>query len=271
MIIETLQYLLTPCSWTLRRLGYLNSQIGLGLRAGRCRRAWRPHLERTRNVIRAAAAECETRRKALVFGSGYLLDLPLADLAKTFRQVVLVDVVHPLRSYAAAAWYRNVRLLRADVTNTALELARVANDRSRPLPRSQPSLFLDDPEVDFVVSLNLASQLPVMPAIYLEKQKVRSDDEINAFAQDLLRAHFDYLQRLPGRVVLITDIEKLQVDCLDQIVNRYDILYEVEFPWECQTWTWELAPRGEINRDFSYHRTVCAVPDVKRAKRIESE
>ena len=128
MILELVEYLITPCSRAMRRLGYLRGQLGIKVRHRQCRRAWRHHLQRTQATIRAAALECPRRRKAVILGSGLLLDIPLADLAHTFREVILVDVVHPLRAYLNAARYRNVRLVRTDVSATAADLARIAND-----------------------------------------------------------------------------------------------------------------------------------------------
>lgn len=263
MILELIEYLATPCSWTVRKLGYLNGQLGIKVRHRQCRRAWRGHLERTRQVIRAAILECPQRRKAVVLGSGLLLDVPLADLAATFREVVLVDVVHPISVHLAARWYGNVTLLRSDVTGTAAELVQAARDPSRPLPRSAPQLFCDDPEVDYVVSVNLLSQLPYVPSYYLEKRS-RSGPEIDAYARDLIDAHLDYLHRLPGTVTLITDVEKLKVDQEGTIAERFDILYGVPLPWPGDEWTWEHVPLGHVSPDFAWQRRVCAVSNIKR-------
>lgn len=264
MILELIEYLTTPCSWTARKLGYLNGQIGIKVRHRQCRRAWKAHLERTKQVIRAAILDCPQRRKAVVLGSGLLLDVPLADLAATFDEVVLVDVVHPISVYLAKLWYRNVRLVRADVTGTAAELPRVARNPQLPLPHAVPQLFCDDPEVDYVVSVNLLSQLPYIPTYYLENT-ARSESEINTYARDLIDAHLDYLRRLPGAVTLITDVEKLKIDSAGRIVERFDILYGARLPWQTVEWTWEHVPLKHVSTEFAYHRRVCAVKNVKSA------
>ncbi|MBS0204114.1 MAG: hypothetical protein JSS49_14505 [Planctomycetes bacterium] len=262
VILELIEYLATPCSWTARKLGYLNGQLGIKVRHRQCRRAWQGHLERTRNIIRAAILDCPQRRKAVVLGSGLLLDVPLSDLSATFDEVVLVDVVHPLSVYLTARWYRNVTLLQADVTSTAAELARAARDASIPLPHAFPQLFCDDARVDYVVSVNLLSQLPYVPSHYLEKNS-RPEAEIEAYGRDLIESHLDYLRRLPGVVTLITDVEKLKLDRAGEIVDRYDILYGATIPWPADEWRWEHVPLGHVASDFSYHRRVCAVKNVK--------
>lgn len=264
MILELIEYLTTPCSWTARRLGYLNSQLGIKVRHRQCRRAWKGHLERTRQVIRTAILDCPQRRTAVVLGSGLLLDIPLSDLAATFRKVVLVDVVHPLSVYLTSRWYRNVTLVRADVTGCAADLVKVAADPQRPLPRSLPQLFCDDQDVDYVVSVNLLSQLPYVPAHYLSKTQ-RQESEIDDYAHHLITSHLDYLQRLPGVVTLITDVEKRQVDRTGAVTDRFDILYGVRLPWQADEWTWDHVPLGNLSPDYGYQRRVCAVKDVHQA------
>jgi hypothetical protein len=263
MILELVEYVLTPCSLAMRRLGYLRGQLGIKVRHRQCRRAWREHLKRTQSAIRAGLLECSQRRKAVVMGSGLLLDVPLADLSAMFREVILVDVVHPLRAYVATWRYRNVRLLRADVTETAAELARVAKIPQAPLPQAAPQLFCDDPEIDYVVSVNLLSQLPYIPSLYLAKSPHRAEQEIDDYAVSLIHAHLDYLTRLPGVVTLITDIEKIQVDAEGREIDRFDILYGVKLPWTGEEWTWEHVPVGHLSREHAYLRRVCAVTNVK--------
>jgi hypothetical protein len=146
-------------------MGYLYELVGIKSRFGRCRTAWTPHLQRTRSVIRRAAERCPQRRKAVVLGSGLLLDVPLDDLARDFREVVLVDLIHPLRTRWRRRRFANVTLLRADVSGVAEQVYRMAKVSSANLPRVEPSLFVGDDRVDLVVSVNLISQLPHVPAV----------------------------------------------------------------------------------------------------------
>ena len=262
MILELAEYLLTPCSRAFRRVGYLRGQLGIKVRHRQCRHAWQPHLERTKAAILSAIQSCPQRRKAIILGSGRLLDVPLRELSRMFREVVLVDAVHPLSAYAAAAWYRNVRLVRADVTGTAEELIRVANRPEQPLPRAIPSLFCDVADIDYVASVNLLSQLAYLPGIYLERGQ-RTEAEIEAYSHSLLAAHLGYLQRLPGVVSLITDVEKLVIDKRGQVTERIDILHGVTLPDSGEEWTWHHVPLNLLSQEFAYDRRVCALANVK--------
>jgi hypothetical protein len=262
MILELAEYLLTPCSRAFRNVGYLRGQLGIKVRHRQCRRAWQPHLDRTKSAILAAIKECPQHRKAVILGSGRLLDIPLRELSRAFHEVILVDAVHPLNAYAVAAWYRNVRLVRADVTDTAEKLTQVARQPDQPLPRATPMRFCDDEEIDYVASVNLLSQLAYLPGLYLAKGE-RSDADVEAYSRSLVESHLDYLCRLPGVVSLITDVEKLVVNPRGKVTERIDILNGIRLPWKCEEWTWSHVPLRLLSPDFAYDRRVCAVANVK--------
>jgi hypothetical protein len=265
MLAEALEYLLTPCPRVARRMGYLYEVIAIKARYARCRKAWAPHLERTKSVLRAAMARCQQRRKAVVLGSGMLLDVPLDELARDFRQVFLVDLVHPLGARWRRRRFANVITLTADVTNTAEALLQVAKQPREPLPVSRPTLFLEAEEVDLVASVNLLSQLTYLPSEFLRRVGNRSDQEISEFSRDLIRAHLDYPHRLPGVVALVADVEQQKLSRDGSVVARTDTLHGIELPWRGDEWVWPLAPRPEAHREFSYHRHVVGVADVKAA------
>lgn len=262
MLGELFRYLVTPCPRYVRAMGYLHEQISIKARHDRCSRAWEPHLERTKTIIRAAVQQCQTRRKAVVFGSGMLYDVPLPELAAAFAQVVLVDVVHPL----GAGWrLANVTAPAADVTGVAETVHRLAKRGGEPLPRLTPSLFCDDPEVDLVASVNLLSQLAYLPCKYLTDAGVYPAAEVTAFGRDLVLAHIDYLKRLPGVVALICDLERLTVDRTGALTERQSALRGVSLPWTGEEWTWDLAPRPEASPIHTYQRRVVGVVNVKAA------
>jgi hypothetical protein len=246
-------------------MGYLRELLDIRARREQCWWAWEPHLRRTRAVIRAAMNQCAARRKAVVLGSGMLHDVPIDDLASTFREVVLVDIVHPLAARRRRRRFANVHLLTADVTGTVEAVYRLAKVPGAPLPRAAPDLFLDDPEVDLVASVNVLSQLPYFPAKFLSGAGVHPEEAVAAYARDVVGAHLAYLRSLPGTVALISDVENLTVDRAGRVVERESTLYGAELPWAGEKWVWQLAPLLSVNRDFGHHRWVVGIPDVKQA------
>jgi hypothetical protein len=263
MIPAAIEYLATPCSRSLRGMGYLRELMGIRGRAWRCWNAWKPHLEKSKSIIRTAMEQCSQRRKAVILGSGMLYDVPIDELSSSFREVLLVDIVHPLKNWLPSLRYKNLRRVTADVTGTADEVYRVAKLPGTTLPRTEPSLFLDDAEVDLVVSLNLLSQLPVVPTTYLERFGVHPPEAVAAFARHLIASHLAYLQRFTCTVTLITDVEKLTLNRAGKLVGKSSLLRGVELPCEGETWTWHLAPRPEADPDYSYYRRVVGILSLK--------
>jgi hypothetical protein len=180
-----------------------------------------------------------------------------------FREVLLVDLIHPLGSRWQTRKLRNVRHVTADVTDTIATVYRVAWDADKPLPKSEPKLLLDDPEVDFTASVNLLSQLPCMPMSYLTRQGVHSKDAIQEYSRDLVHAHLAYLEHMPGQVALITDFERLKVTPTGETVERRDLFLGVPWPARGEEWEWRLAPSGEADPTHHYFRRVIGISDWK--------
>ena len=136
---------MTPCPRAIKAMGFPAELSGIQGRYNRCREQWKEHLERSRSVVLRGAERAEQRRKAVILGAGLLHDVPLAELAAMFREVILVDVMHPLASRWSTGHLRNVNRIVADITGTLNEAYRVAWDADKPLPKSEPALFSTTP------------------------------------------------------------------------------------------------------------------------------
>jgi hypothetical protein len=255
MLLEWLESLATPCPRDLRDLGYRTELIAIGARHRRCRTAWADHIAHSRRAVLDAMRLTKRRRTAVVLGSGRLLDVPLAELAREFERVVLVDALHPLVSRLRARRYANVELQVADITGTTAALHRLKPGDKLPAP--QPLPLLEAPDVDFVVSLNLLSQLGVLPAEWIERRlgaKAASAAEV--FAAALTRAHLDDLARCAAAVCLITDIELQYVGPDGATVERHSSVYDVAPPPSVAEWVWPIAPAPEDHPTISEQRRV---------------
>lgn len=263
MFLEMLESLLTPCPRSVRAMGFLKESIGIRRRYRRCRDDWQEHLEHCRETILQGMQRCEQKRKAVVLGAGLLHDVPLRELSTTFREVLLVDIVHPFFSRWRTRTYKNVRRVRADVTNTVDELYWVSDEPDKRLPLSKPMLFLNDPELDFTASVNLLSQLPCMPQAYLTWYRAHPQERRDAYARDVIAAHLDYLSKLPGHVTLITDIERHKIDMTGKVVEVRDLLFGLKLPRTGEEWEWKLAPRPEADFNHHFYRQVVGIADWK--------
>lgn len=233
MLREWLTYLTTPCSPDARRLGYLREAVSLLSRRERCRAAWAPHELACQDVVRDAMAGLSGR--AVVLGSGLLTEIPLAEMAAAFDEVVLVDMVHLAAARKRARGLSNVRFVGADVTGL---LHRV--EPGEPLPTPQPHLPDTVQGADFVVSIGLLSQLALLPL-----EAVGGEDAV--FAAALVRAHLDALSALTAPVCLISEDARETVR--DGAVTRQDALWGVALPPLDRDWIWDIAPAPELGRD----------------------
>jgi hypothetical protein len=263
MLLEWLDPWLTWPPLHLREMGYLRELHGIRRRFRQCRAAWEPHCRQTRELILSAVRRCPARRKAIVMGSGFLHDVPLAELSAAFDHVVLVDLLHPLQARWQARRYRNVEFVATDVTATVESVWQAVEVPGTALPRSHPDEFLGDEEVDFAASVNLLSQLPCLPERYLRDVGGYPEAEIVAYCRDVVQAHLDYLRRLPGVVALIADVEMVTVSQTGRELARKNTLYGVPLPFAGQQWVWPLVPRKKRRPHHGEHLIVVGIPDLK--------
>lgn len=255
----------------MRALRFDSASAEVEARYKRCAAAWEPHLERTRQAILRAALLAQNRRRAAVLGAGLLHDIPLAQLSAQFEEVLLVDVVHSRACRMRASIHSNVRCLEADVTGTAPELVQ-ARKSGGPLPRVVPDLlhlFPADGVVDFLVSVNLLSQLGCAPATFLAAS--HGAEEIRAFQRHLVEAHLAMLRHFPGHTALITDVAWSGRPSKPEgplPFRRRDVLHQVSLPPPEDSWDWLIAPAPESDPHHDVIAHVAAYPDWKASNRV---
>ena len=234
MLLEVLEYALTPCPPWARRLGLLHQAVSLRARYRRQRAAWGPHVAACRQFIVAAAARAAPGGRAVVLGSGQFIELPLAELAGRFREVVLVDAIHGWPERWQLRRFTGVNRVEADLTGV---LARLDGPE---LPT--PAFPLAGERFDFAVSANLMSQLTLFPLSHLEGRIAA--EPLEAFARSLVEAHLSGFKALAPVACLITDIERLALDA-GRLLEREDILHGLALPPPDGEWLWDIAPRPE--------------------------
>ncbi|MFH6786029.1 MULTISPECIES: hypothetical protein [Methylobacterium] len=259
MLVDLAHWLVLPAPLSLRRLGYVGESVRLASRSRRCRAAWAPHLAAAKGTVRAAMEGLDRRDTAVVLGSGLLDDVPIDDLARAFRRVVLVDAVHPWRARWRARGRANVTRLTHDLSGTeGLLLGR--RDALEPV---LPALCR---EADLVVSANLLSQLPILPVARLEAAgRLGSWTDAEAFGRRIVAAHLDALAELPARICLVTDRDETEEDRDGRVIERLDLLYGVDPGPAPRGWDWVLAPFGEASRETRLVHRVAAWPDWRPA------
>lgn len=249
MLRELLHLLRNRGAGLAKWYGHDREAARIAARHRRCKTAWRPHLEAVKALVLEAAEAVPARGTAVIVGSGPCLDVPVAELCARFRQVVLVDAHHPRPARVLTRKHANLRLVTADVTGMG-QAAKLAVRTKAPLPHPVPVPGpLPDIEPDFTASLNLASQLPIP---FYKALGGRVDEEaLERFCRSLIEAHFDWMERLPGRTCLVCDRswERLRGE---ELLETHDALEGVVPPPPDREWLWNIAPRPE--ESFSYDR-----------------
>lgn len=260
MLAEALLHLTATSSPEARRLGLVFDAVGLWSRARRRRKAWRPHEERSCAVVESAMAGLPRRRTVLVLGSGLLRDVPFGALLAAFDRIVLVDAVHlwPARLRARPS---KVECVVADLTGLGGRL-RDVGARVDPLVR-----FRRDGDIDLVVSANLLSQMPLAAVRRIEAGPPEADGIAPDLPARIVRWHLDDLAAFRCPVCLVTDTAFVAIERDGTMADETDLMRGVALPPPDESWDWEVAPFGEVERDTAYLHRVCAWRDIGRALR----
>lgn len=211
----------------------------MAARSKRCNQQWGEHYAHCQQSIRLAMDACSTHQTALIFGAGSLNDVPLASLSEQFERVLLVDLLFLKSARKKIQPYPNIQLIEADVTES---IQTVYQGQITP---NKPQRWLDDASISLVVSLNLITQLPLLPAKWLIKQGGYEDGEIESLSKLMIQQHVDYLSAFNGQACLIADRWDTEFDRNGKVVDEFDPWWEIKQPQTLTEWDWELVPIGE--------------------------
>lgn len=255
MLGEALTWLTARCLPEARRYGHLAEVIAIAAREKRCRQAWATHLANSRAALIDSLGHCRNFRRAVVLGSGLLLDVPLAELAQRFKEVQLIDIAHLPAARRMAARFANVRCIEADLTGC---LARLADTPAQNLAEllSAPPL----PEADWLASVNLLSQLPLLPAAWLSKRHPQLDGETLAtWRLEMMRQHLQRLAEFDGTTCVLADALQVTYDEQAEVLEKVDYATPLGLPTDAPRWRWDVAPLGEIASGVGRYHEVLAV------------
>lgn len=271
MLRELIDSLRIHCAPGARALGLAHEAVAIAARHRRVGTNWQPHLDACRAAILRGAERCEKKDRAFVIGAGSCLDVPVAELAEVFSEVILADVAV---SPAARRWMRRcpgrVRAVAWDATGALVTLAR----KRRTISSVEIGLLLaqSDPgplpggEADLVVSANCLSQLGLIPVDQLAAAD--SDDELSVrCTQIAARRHLGWLATRPAVRVVISDLARLDVARDGTELARRTIFENLDLRAPDAHWRWNLAPIPELSRQWHRIHEVGAWIDGGAARR----
>lgn len=216
----------------LRRMGFIKDQQGIINRYYNEKQNWDNYLENSKKFILKSAG-LKKKGQAIILGSGWLLDLPIKELSNLFDEVVLVDIIHPKQIQNQIKNYKNVKLIKADITGGLIDFIyselklNSKKQNKRLLPSAGDFNFDLPPNADFVISLNVMIQLHVILTDYIKKFDIYSSNALLDFDKKVQQAHLKILPR--GKTCLITDIEEEILDKKGNVVGVNPLIH-VDLP-----------------------------------------
>lgn len=256
MIAELIEWARLSCAPELARYGYRREAAALRVRHRRSAADWAPHLHATRTALLAAAQHAlhtpQPPRSAWLLGAGQLQDVPLQALLDRFEQVVLADLVFGPEARHAARRTPALKLLPLDVTGV---LAFLHPRPPLPDPYASPPRFPDDA---WVASINLLSQLPLLPCAWLLRHGGEAA-QLEQWGQSIMRAHIAALETAT-HACLIAEIADLHEDGEEEAALPESVLRALSRPgWRAEScWKWQLHPHTRKRPEHAPARRVQA-------------
>lgn len=229
-------------------MGYYNYQQGLIYRHLNQEGGWSSHLKKCREFILKAVEACNPE-VLTIMGTGWLLDVPLKEVAEKVRSIILVDILHPPEVREQVSPLKNVRLVEEDVTGGLILSVWQKTGRHLFSKRSGSTCDIEinefHPQFDpgMIISLNIMTQLESLPAEYLKKKWKPREDELLRFRKEIQHKHVSLLKKHTS--VLITDLSEIVTETSGKTYEVPSVLTDLPDAKMREEWTW----------DFDLHRS----------------
>jgi hypothetical protein len=228
-------------------MGYYNYQNGLIIHHVNQEGGWESHQERCRSFI-LKALELYKPQKVTVLGSGWLLELPFAELIEQTEKVCLIDIIHPPDVISQAGDYKNVDLIEQDITGGLItEVWLKAGKYS--LFKKLKSIadivipeFKPDGDPGMVISLNILTQLESLLIDFLKKRSKIKEEEFELFKTEIQRKHIDFLRKHSS--VLITDYAEVITNRSGSVMTVPTLVTDLPPSQLREEWTWNFDQTG---------------------------
>ena len=243
----------------LTRLGYYNYQHGFIVRHLNQETGWNSHLEKCRSFI-IRALEIYKPDKVTVLGSGWLLELPLAEMLENVKKVCLIDIIHPPDVIKQISNLPGIELKTEDITGGLIEEIWQKTSGFQFFKKRGiiDKINIPDYKLDFdpgmVISLNILTQLEILPVRYLVKKLKVSDIEIFNVRKEIQSRHINFLKNYKS--VLISDISEIFTDSSGSVSEKKSAVIDLPSGRYKEEWTWDFDLKGS---DYYRKRSVFKV------------
>ncbi len=244
----------------LRKLGYKSDQQGIINRYMREMGQWDTHLWKCRNYILDSVKIYKP--PAITFlGSGWLLDIPVEEVAAECSTVNLVDVLHPAQVIHRVSKLGNVRIISDDITGGLISAFWKTYKDGADMVNIDIPEYKPVYDTGLVVSVNVLTQLDSLITGFLVRKQGKTYSELRKFRQSVQKAHINFLRNNDS--ILITDHEEY-VKKGNDIIERNRLVF-TSLPGGKRTgeWTWEFDNSGNYYKGKNVIFGVKAIDMVK--------
>jgi hypothetical protein len=226
-------------------MGYFSDQKGIMNRYLRESGAWESHLAKSRQYILDFLKKNKPGKVAIL-GSGWLLDVPLEELAEFSSELILIDIHHPRQIRHKLRRYSNLVFLDYEISGgTAYEVYDLVKGKGGDLHEIKYPGFKEEIEADYFVSLNILDQLDTLIVDYLKKFQTWPVEDINELRKNIQEAHIESLPK--GKSCMITDITEITENMKGEKKDDQLIFAVLPRPKNVKSWLWEFDSAGEYN------------------------
>ena len=224
-------------------MGYYNYQSGLIYRHLNQEGSWDDHLERCRSFILKAVDHCSPD-KISVLGSGWLMELPLAELVEKNIRVSLIDIVHPPEVKEQAGSIKNVEIIEDDVSGGLISEVWVKSSKYSFLKKMKSLDEIVIPEYNpgtdpgMVISLNILTQIESLLVDFLKRRSDLKEEEFLIFRRKIQNRHLEFLKK--HHSVLISDIAEISTNRAGNINSMATLVTDVPDGIFSEEWTWNF-------------------------------
>jgi hypothetical protein len=234
----------------LSKMGYYAYQNGLIYNDLNQDGGWDSHLAFCRSFI-MKAVEYYKPSRITVLGSGWLLDLPLAEILEKTGMIYLVDIVHPPEVIRQAGELEKVVLVEQDITGGLIEEVWNATRKFSFFRKLKSLGSIEIPEFvaafdpGLVISLNILTQLETRLLEWLKRRSSAGEDELLLFRKRVQEKHIEFL--LKNRSVLISDYAEVVTKKTGEVNNFPTLFATLPHGQFMEEWNWDFDLKGHEN------------------------
>jgi hypothetical protein len=243
-------------------MGYYNYQRGLIYHHLDEEGSWNTHLNSCRNFI-LKSLDYHKPSVVTVLGSGWLLDLPLKEIADRVSKINLVDIVHPPEVKSQVFELKNVVLMEEDISGGLI--AEVWNKAGRrnffnklqSLDEIKITGYQPQYETGMLISLNIFTQLESLPVELLRKKTIADEESFLRFRKAIQQNHLSFLKNHES--VLISDLSEVITENSGRVREINSVLVDLPEGKLKEEWTWYFDLR---NSDYYRKKSVFRVKAI---------